>query len=348
MTTAISTSTMSALTQMSVVRLQARLGTAQGELASGRMANIGLAIGAQLGLSVSLRQTLDTLSAFSSSNAVVSTRLDATQVALTSIAATGSGVASSLFTTLTTGTSASVLRQSASQALSGIADILNSSTGGDYLFSGENSSVKPLQSFDQTPPSSARQALADAFRSAFGVAAGSPGAATITPERMTHFLDNQFAVQFDDAHWKANWSAAGDHALQSQVSTNEIVASSVTANEPAVRNIASALSMLAGLGIDTLNAETRKTVIGAAERTLQTGMTGIAELQSSVGVTQNTVSDARDRMTRAASLLTSRVSDLESVDPAQLAIEINSLKTLLEATYSLTAQLQNLSLVKYL
>jgi flagellar hook-associated protein 3 FlgL len=63
---------------------------------------------------------------------------------------------------------------------------------------------------------------------------------------------------------------------------------------------------------------------------------------------QKTVSDARDRTTRETSFLTSRVSDLESVDPSQLAIEINALRTQLETTYSLTAQLQNLNLVKYL
>lgn len=348
MTNAISTSTMSALTQMSVVRLQARLSKAQGELASGRLADIGLTLGSQQGLSVSLRQTLDTLDAFSSSNVVVSARLGATQEALTSIAATSSGVASSLLTALSTGTSATVLQQIASQALSSVTGILNSSTGGAYLFGGENSSARPLQPFDQTPPPAARQALVAAFQSAFGVAAGSPGAATITPVQMQQFLDDQLAAQFNGANWKANWSAADDHALQSQVSASEVVASSVTANEPAFRNMASAFSMLAGLGIDTLNAETRKTVIATAERTLQAGAAGIAELQSSVGLAQKTVSDARDRTTRETSFLTSRVSDLESVDPSQLAIEINALRTQLETTYSLTAQLQNLNLVKYL
>jgi len=348
MSTAISTATMSALTQTSVVRLQARLSKAQGELASGRLADIGLSLGSQQGESVSLRQTLDTLDAFSSSNAVVSTRLGATQEALTSLAATGSGFAANLLTALSTGTSATVLQQSASQALSSITDVLNTSTDGAYLFSGEYSSAKPLRPFDQTPQSTAQQALLAAFQSAFGVAAGSPGAATITPAQMQQFLDNQFAAQFDDTNWKANWSAADDHALQSRVSTTEYVASSVTANEPAFRNMTRAFSMLAGLGIDTLNAETRKAVVGAAERTLQTGITGITDLQSSVGLAQKTVSDAHDRMSRESSLLTNRVSDLEAVDPSQLAIEINALKTQLETTYSLTAQLQNLNLVKYL
>jgi len=112
--------------------------------------------------------------------------------------------------------------------------------------------------------------------------------------------------------------------------------------------VMSALGMISGLGLEALNANTRQTVLGTAAGTLQTGLAGLTTVQSSLGLTQQTVSDANTRTTQEVNLLTSRVSDLESVDPAQLSIEINALKTQLETTYSLTAQLQNLNLVKYL
>jgi len=348
MTAYITTSNMGALTQISMLRLQDRLSKAQGELASGRLADVGISLGSQQGESVSLRQTLDELNAFTMSNAVVSTRLAATQSALTSIATTGSGFSSTLMTALSTGTSATVLQQSANQALAAVTDVLNTSTAGSYLFAGENTSAKPIQAFDQTPPSAAQQALVTAFQSAFGVAIGSAGANAITPNQMQQFLENQFAAEFNDTNWKANWSVADDQVMQSQVSSSQSVSTSVSANDQSFRDIASASSMLAGLGIEALNADTRQTLIGAAARKLQTGLTGVTGLQSSVGLTQQTVDESGARTTQESNFLSSRVSDLESVDPARLAIEINGLKTQLETTYSLTAQLQNLNLVKYL
>jgi len=348
MTTSVTNSSMSSMTQLSVLKLQDRLSKAQGELASGRLADIGISLGFKQGESISLRQALDMLDAFANSNAVVSTRLDSAQSALASIAAAGSGFSGTLMAAQSTGLSASVLQQNASQALTAVTEVLNASTSGSYVFAGENSSVKPLQAFDQTPPSAAQLALEAAFQSAFGVAIGSPGASAITPTQMQQFLGNQFADQFGDSNWKANWSMADDQPMQAQISTDQVISTSVTANDQSLRKVMSALGMISGLGLEALNANTRQTVLGTAAGTLQTGLAGLTTVQSSLGLTQQTVSDANTRTTQEVNLLTSRVSDLESVDPAQLSIEINALKTQLETTYSLTAQLQNLNLVKYL
>jgi flagellar hook-associated protein 3 FlgL len=344
----ITNSGMSGVTQTSILRLQGRLSKDQGELSSGRVADVGVALGSRQGDSVSLRQTLDALDAFANSNAVVVTRLEATQSALASIASTGSGLSSTLIAAQSTGTSAAVLQQNARQALAGITEVLNSSTAGGYLFAGESSSTKPVRAFNTTPPSTAQQALATAFQSAFGVALGSANADAITPEQMQQFLDNQFAAEFSDANWKANWSAADDHTLQAQISVGQVVSSSVTANDPSFRKLAAAFGMLSGLGLEALNANTRRTLVDNATRTLQAGLVGISNMQSSVGLIQQTVTESRARTEREAELLTNRVSDLESVDPTKLSIEINNLKTQLETTFSLTAQLQNLNLVKYL
>lgn len=348
MTGYVANSGMSASTRISILRLQDRLSKAQGELASGRLADIGISLGGRQGQSVSLRQTLDELNGFSISNTVVSARLDATQSALTSIASSVSGISGTLLSAQSTGTGPTVLQQSARQALAAVTEVLNSSTAGSYLFAGENSSARPILAFDRAPPSAAQEALSTAFQSTFGVTIGSAGANAITPDQMSHFLDNQFGMEFDDANWKANWSAADDHTLQAQVSASEVVSSSVTANDRSFRHMASALAMIAGLGLEALNAGTRQVVLGTATKSLQGGLAELSTLQSSVGLAQQTVSESNARMARQSALLSTNVSDLESVDPAQLSIEINTLKTQLETTYSLTAQMQNLNLVKYL
>jgi flagellar hook-associated protein 3 FlgL len=106
--------------------------------------------------------------------------------------------------------------------------------------------------------------------------------------------------------------------------------------------------MVAGLGLGSLNASTQQAVIVAATQAMQAGLHGVTTVQAAVGMAQQNLSQADTTNSQQLSFLNSQVSDLESVDPTQLSVQINDLKTQLETTYSLTAQLQNLSLVKYL
>jgi flagellar hook-associated protein 3 FlgL len=53
-------------------------------------------------------------------------------------------------------------------------------------------------------------------------------------------------------------------------------------------------------------------------------------------------------MKASSNALATSLSTLESVDPAEASVRLNELQTRMEASYSLTARLQQLSLVKYL
>ena len=82
----------------SVLQAQSALTQAQTEVSTGTYADIGLQLGGGTGQLLSLRSSVDSLNVYTQTNAVASTRLSATNSALTSMLST----AQSLSATLTT------------------------------------------------------------------------------------------------------------------------------------------------------------------------------------------------------------------------------------------------------
>jgi flagellar hook-associated protein 3 FlgL len=70
--------------------------------------------------------------------------------------------------------------------------------------------------------------------------------------------------------------------------------------------------------------------------------------RSLLGVSEARVEQANISLGAQSSILTSSINGLEMVDEDEIATRITSLQTQLELAYTLTAQLQNMSLVNYL
>jgi flagellar hook-associated protein 3 FlgL len=82
--------------------------------------------------------------------------------------------------------------------------------------------------------------------------------------------------------------------------------------------------------------------------TQQPGQQRIEDIQTDIAMAQNTMKDASTRQTQAKAQLQSIIDQAESASPDQVASEILSLQNALQASYSVTSKLADLSLVKYL
>jgi flagellar hook-associated protein 3 FlgL len=71
-------------------------------------------------------------------------------------------------------------------------------------------------------------------------------------------------------------------------------------------------------------------------------------LQASVGLCQSNVSAATNEMSAEMNILSAQIGNLDDVNPYDAATRVNNLQTQIQMAYALTAQLQQLSLVKYL
>jgi flagellar hook-associated protein 3 FlgL len=347
-TTFISTLAASTAMRQSILNMQAQLADAQKEVATGRLADVGLSLGGQTGQTVSLRNEQSRLQTITNTNSIVSTNLSATSQALTDLQTTAQGVLNTLVSNSGSNPSAQAIQSQGASALQSLIAGLNTTSGNQYIFAGVNTDVRPIASYGGSPPSASKQAVDNAFQAAFGMSQSDPAVASISPSDMQAFLDNQFAALFQGPDWSSNWSSASDSTVKSRISPSELADTSVSANQPAMQKLAMAYTMLSDLGLANMSASTQQVVVQTASKAVSAANGDLTDLQAGVGVTQQRVSSANNRMSVQMNILATQDGNLEQVDPYTSATKVNDLQTQIETAYSLTAQLHQLSLLNYL
>jgi flagellar hook-associated protein 3 FlgL len=331
-----------------MAKLQKQLVDAQKELATGRHADLGVTLGATTGVSVSMRQDMDQIQSIQSSNNLVLNRLTASQSALGTLSTSVSSFLSSLISAQTAATSQDTLIQSAHAGMQTMQDQLNASLDGQHLFSGINSDVQPMDDFFGAPPSAGAQAVTAAFVAKFGMSPTDPSVASISPGDMTDFLNNQFSDLFSDSNWSSTWTSASDKPVSNRISRDQVINTSVTATNPTFRSMTEAYAMISGLGFANLSSGTQQAIISKA-RDITANVTGsLTQVQSGLGVIQQRVSDSNDQIDSQVDFLTKSIDNLEQIDPAAVTTQLSQISTALQAAYSLTSQLNNLSILDYL
>src|SRR5690625_193015 len=347
-TMSVSSAAIAGAARESILKTQAALLPAQKEVATGRHADMGLALGRRTGHLVSLRQDFARITGFIDMNAFATSRLDMTQTVLGEIRTSAEEFLGMLISAPDGKVGALALRQQAAAGLSGLIAGLNTSVGGQHIFGGINSDAPPIGDYSASPPSAGKLAVRDAFQAAFGMSADDPNVATITAAEMEAFLDGAFADLFDDAGWSAHWSAASSDPMQSRISPTDTVTSSISANEAGMRKLAMAFVMVADLGAEKLSGAAFGKVVEAATRLVSDGAREIVTMQGRVGAAQARIGQVDDRLSLQRDILSREVGALESVDPFEAATRVTDLMTRLEAGYALTARLQHLSLLNFL
>lgn len=346
MSSYISSYSISSALRQSVLNAQKNLATAEQEVSTGTYANVGLQLGESTSQDLSLRSEESMLETITATNGMVSTRLSSTQTILGNLQKNAQNFLNSLISSTGT-TSAGSLQSAAQVNLQSLVSSLNTSVSGQYIFGGINSGTQPIT--DYYAAGSANQAAVDsAFSSTFGFSQSSASVSSITGTQMQSFLDTQFPALFQGSNWTSDWSSASDTAISSQISDTQTADTSVSANQSAFQDLAQAYAMVANLGTQNLSADALNAVTTTATALVQKAITGLTSTQVSVGLVQSNVSNATDQMSVQMSILTTQINNLEDVNPYEASTQVTNLQTQIETAYSLTAQLQKLSLVNYL
>lgn len=342
-TTPVSTLGLITATKEMRSNLQFKIAQAQKEATTGRYADVGLSIGYLTERTLSLRHELDRLNTFKDTNAVSASRLELTQTQIDGMADAAQGFLQTLMAARSTSSSAGVAVSDAKAKLNGFVASLNTAVNGAHLFAGVNTDVKPVVSYFSDPPSAAQTAVQTAFATEF------PGPVDeISGADMKTFLDGAFADLFNSANWTANWSQASDQNITSRINNNERIATSTNANEASFRALASAYTMIAELPIEQLSESAYLALVDTAMEVVGKAVGGLTDLRAALGTSQERIKAANERIDVQAGLLNEHVVALEGVDPYEAIVKVESLMTQLETAYSLTARLQNLSLLKYI
>jgi flagellar hook-associated protein 3 FlgL len=346
-TTFISSQAVSNAMRYQVLNMQQELAKAQTEVTTGKLADPGVTLGSRTGQAVSLSRDVDRLNGLADSNNLISTRLTATQDALGQVNDLTQTFLSALTADKGSGVASTVTQEAAKTALSSVTSILNTSVNGEYLFAGINTDVQPISDVG-ADGSLAKQALDTAFQTHFGFPPSDPAAANITAADMNNFVDQLVADQTTDPEWTNNWSKATDQPITSRISLNETAETSVSANSVGTKKFMLAAAMVSNFMQGNLSEGARDALVDKASDLITDSLTDSASQQAKLGLTQNKVSSATDRIKSQVDLFQRNLIDLEGVDPYEASTKITSLLGQIETSYALTARMQQLSLVNFL
>ncbi|MCP3477219.1 flagellar protein [Bradyrhizobium sp. CCGUVB1N3] len=125
------------------------------------------------------------------------------------------------------------------------------------------------------------------------------------------------------------------------------------ADEDAIRSQLQAIAVFGTFSTSPTGQYSGAQVAALSQRTTQAltpqpGQQKIEDIQTDIAMAQNTMKDATTRQTQAKAQLQTIIDQAESASPDQVASEILSLQNALQASYQTTANLAQLSLVKFL
>jgi len=345
-TTFISTNAISTTLRNAAMKSQVAVSRATKEATTGRLADVGLTLGALAGRDVVLRAELLDVDKLVDTNGLVAGRLDTAQHRVGELIETAESFQKDLLAARNSANGGNVVAQTAGANLEGLISTLNVAMNGQFLFGGINTGVKPMTDF--AAGSTNKTAIDAAFVATFGFAQNSPLVSSIPAANMQTFIDTTLQTEFDDPAWGANWSSATDQPMRSRISTTHTIDTSVSANDPAFRKLAKAYAMLNDLGTQNLSEAAFQTVVDSALATLGDAINDLAGIGARLGTAQEQTSNASKRLAVQADLLTKQITAMEEVDPAEASVRVTTLNNQLEMSLSLTARIQQLSILKYL
>lgn len=344
-TTFVSTYALQSVVRNAVLRAQQEVSDSQLEMVTGRHADIGLALGSKTTRTVSLARDFARLGAMMENNAIVTHRLSTSQDVLAQMSDSATLMRDAIITVkgVEDAKQLDVAKREITGALQNFISLANASTGGEFLFSGINTDVQPMADYF-----AAGSAAKAAFDTAFNAMLAGRDPSEITADEMDDFLTNVVEPMFMGGDWEANWSDASDTNMSSRINSSEVIESSTNANAEGFRTFA----MAAVVGVELLGLNLSSTTRAKLdERLVQMAGDAIATVdaeRAQMGISESRVAKANDALQAQKDLVQTYIGELEGVDPYETKVRLDTLLTQLEASYSLTARIQQLSLMNYL
>jgi flagellar hook-associated protein 3 FlgL len=335
---------LAAAPRLSIAESQRQLAEAQAEVATGRHADVGLALGSRVGSTISLRMRLDELTGTADLTKQASLRADITQTSLSALTELAHKFQSMLSGARGAENGRPLAASTGMSLLEQMRSTLSTTHDGQYIFGGLRTDTSPLVPYSSGP----RQAIIGAFEAQFGFSPSSPSAANLSATELVDFLDGAFSDLFSDAAWTATWSnATGDGPVFRPAAGDEIDLQA-NVNQRFARSLAMAFSMIEVLADSSINREAFEVVSDRALSRISETQLQIGVEQARIGVGQNRLSIMADTLESRQTTITSAIRALEGVDSYEAAVRVNSLMTQLEASYALTGRISKLSLLNYI
>ncbi len=333
-------------------RTSAQIGTltAQGSsgLISSDYAGLGDAAGAALNLSGQVA-----LNASYQTNAnQAATQAQVAQSALGQIQTLVSGFASQLLEPASaTQVGLATLATSAGSALQQIASLLNTKVGNTYVFAGQDSRDPPIPD----PATLSTSAFATAIQAAVA-SLDTAGASATQSQILTAAgpgATSPFSATLEASNLPASADIGNSQSVQTSVladqNANAVSAGTGTTSTGSyTRDILASLATVAALGTSAASDPKVISLLSLTQTTLSNADDALNTDIGSLGARQQSIVSTQSELTETATALTVQLGNLQDADPAEVATKLATAQNQLQASYKIIADLEQLSLAKYL
>ena len=334
--------------------LQSRLTTLTAENASGTYQDLAAQLGSKMGLLYSLQTQSGQQAAAQLAGNTVGAKLTAMQTALTGI----DGVVSDLSTQAVaagsnTGQTDTVFTNAAigaTGAMNQMLGLMNTQYGGDYVFSGNDSGTRTVASSTADGPAAALSGImSDAVAANGGSAIDASG---------VDALADRIGAMFGDANGSGGSNYTGTvytaqddgKPVTFSVGGTQTMSYDMKGNSQGFRDILQGMSMMTLLNAPSgqLTDGAKAGLLQKATALLNQGHTELTSDTAVLGATQSRLTKSVAVQSEAASATASQISDLAGIDPYKAATQLTAVQTQLQASYTVTARLSQLSFVDYM
>ena len=334
--------------RLTILQAQNELLKAQKEVTTGMYADIGAELGNRTALSLDLTRESLRIQSLIDTNAIASQRLESSQEAMDQMGVASQNMMNALVALRGSSdeSNLSVATQTITDAFDQFRSMVNSSASGEYLFAGINTDVQPL-----TDLPIIKTDVEAAFAAYFGFPpTDSVQTAGITAVDMEDFITNTVGPMFTGSgtEWENFWSSASSVAMTSRISQSETVQTSTTANASGMRNFAYAAVISVALLDLNLQEDVRAVVSNRAIEVSGAAISGINTERTQLGLSQERIARANSSLEIQQDIIETNFNSMVEVDAYEASTRVNNLLSLVEASYTLTAKIQNLSLVNFL
>lgn len=334
--------------RLTIQQGQAELLKLETEVSTGRLADVGVALGSSTERSVSLQRELTRLETLKDTNAIVTQRLAASQESLSLMAKAAEQVRNTLVTFKGNDSvdQLSVQETEIKSAMSMFTAAANTSFNGEFLFAGINTDVKPLEDYYAT--GSAAKTTFDTELATYMTANGIASMSDFTRAQMEDFITNTLAPLYTGAQWTVDWSQASSQNMTSRISAGEVIQSSTNATTDGFRRFALAAVISSEFMDANISSDVRTYIGEAAIGYVEQAITGITAERSTLGISEARVEKANTSLEVQIKLINTHITDLEGVDAYAAGVRMNTLLTQMETSYTLTSRIQQLNLINFL
>ncbi len=204
-----------------------------------------------------------------------------------------------------------------------VGDDLNQNIGGRYIYAGTRYTTAPVIDLSVSaatpafPFTATTTPTLPTYDSEYNPPTTTTDAAAFTQDSVT--VDNNFSVQYG-----------------------------VTSNDPAFQQIIAGLQFMNVATKSGVSAATYQTDMQNAVSLLTSGLTAVQTLHAGVASNQNILTNETTTQNTNVSNLQIQLTNLQAVNITEVGASITALQTQLQASYSATATIEQLSILKYL